>query len=29
MMHVWLEDPGCGHRFGGIGVTGVHCEHHG
>ena len=28
MMHVWLEDPGCGHRFGGIGVTGLHCEHH-
>lgn len=27
MMHVWLEDPGCGHRFGGIGVMGLHCDH--
>jgi hypothetical protein len=29
MMHVWLEDPGCGHRFGGVGVTGLHCGHDG
>ena len=30
MMHVWLEDPGCGHRFGGVGVQGLHCDvsHH-
>lgn len=28
MTHVWLEDPGCGHRFAGIGVEGVHCEVH-
>jgi hypothetical protein len=31
MVHVWLEDPGCGHRFGGVGVSGLHCDtdHHG
>lgn len=30
MMHIWLEDPGCGHRFGGVGVNGLHCDvgHH-
>lgn len=30
MMHVWLLDPGCGHRFGGVGVQGLHCDvsHH-
>jgi hypothetical protein len=30
MMHVWIEDPGCGHRFGGVGVQGLHCDvgHH-
>lgn len=27
MFHIWLEDPGCDHRFGGIGVDGLHCEH--
>lgn len=27
MMHIWLEDPGCGHLFGGVGVGGLHCEH--
>ena len=26
MMHVWLVDPGCGHRFGGVGVGGLHCD---
>lgn len=26
MMHVWLMDPGCGHRFGGVGVQGLHCD---
>lgn len=26
MMHVWLVDPGCGHRFGGIDVGGLHCD---
>lgn len=30
MMHVWLVDPGCGHRFGGVGVSGLNCDvsHH-
>ncbi|HEY8545065.1 MAG TPA: hypothetical protein VIL36_08455 [Acidimicrobiales bacterium] len=28
MMHVWIEDNGvCDHRFGGVGVGGVHCDH--
>ncbi|HET6952669.1 MAG TPA: hypothetical protein VFI47_19965 [Acidimicrobiales bacterium] len=26
MTHIWLEDPGCGHRFGGVGVGGLHCD---
>lgn len=26
MMHVWLVDPGCGHRFGGVGVGGLDCD---
>jgi hypothetical protein len=30
MMHVWIvDDYGCDHRFGGIGVSGVHCYHEG
>lgn len=29
MMHVWMEDPGCGHHFGGIDNGGLHCEVHG
>lgn len=30
MAHVWLVDPGCGHRWGGVGVSGLHCDvgHH-
>jgi hypothetical protein len=30
MMHVWIVDPGCGHRFGGVGVSGLNCDvsHH-
>jgi hypothetical protein len=28
MTHVWLFDPGCGHRFGGVGVDGLHCDFH-
>lgn len=30
MVHAWLVDPGCGHRFGGVGVGGLHCDvsHH-
>lgn len=29
MFHVWIVDNGiCDHRFGGIGVTGAHCEIH-
>ena len=30
MMHVWIVDPGCGHRFGGVGVGGLNCDvsHH-
>lgn len=27
MMHVWIVDNDCNHRFGGIGVSGLHCEH--
>jgi hypothetical protein len=27
MLHVWITDPGCGHRFGGLGVGGLHCEY--
>jgi hypothetical protein len=26
MMHVWLVDTGCGHRFGGVGVGGLDCD---
>lgn len=26
MMHVWIVDNACGHRFGGIGVEGLHCD---
>jgi hypothetical protein len=26
MMHVWIVDNDCGHRFGGIGVGGLHCD---
>lgn len=29
MMHAWLEDPGCGHHFGGIDIDGLHCDVHG
>jgi hypothetical protein len=30
MMHVWIVDNGvCDHRFGGVGVGGVHCDHEG
>lgn len=29
MMHVWITDPGCGHRFGGVGVGGLNCNVHG
>ncbi|MGH9231138.1 MAG: hypothetical protein ACRD07_20825 [Acidimicrobiales bacterium] len=30
MMHVWIVDNACNHRFGGIGVGGLHCDvdHH-
>lgn len=30
MIHTWIIDPGCGHRFGGVGVGGVNCDvyHH-
>jgi hypothetical protein len=28
MTHVWLRDPGCGHRFAGVGVSGLECEVH-
>ena len=28
MLHAWIVDPGCGHRFGGVGVGGVHCDVH-
>jgi hypothetical protein len=27
MIHVWLSDPGCGHRFGGLDGGGLHCEY--
>ena len=27
MMHVWIVDNECNHRFAGIGVQGLHCEH--
>jgi len=26
MMHVWIVDNECGHRFGGVGVEGLHCD---
>jgi hypothetical protein len=26
MMHVWIVDNACGHRFGGVGVEGLHCD---
>ncbi|HEY7068749.1 MAG TPA: hypothetical protein VH479_01490, partial [Acidimicrobiales bacterium] len=26
MMHVWIVDNACEHRFGGVGVEGLHCE---
>src|SRR5690606_15446038 len=26
MMHVWIVDNPCNHRFGGIGVGGLHCD---
>jgi hypothetical protein len=26
MMHVWIVDNACNHRFGGIGVQGLHCD---
>lgn len=29
MTHVWLEDPGCGHLFGGVDVGGLVCDVHG
>ena len=29
MMHVWITDNECGHRFGGIDVGGLHCDAHG
>jgi hypothetical protein len=29
MMHTWIVDNPCGHRFGGIDVGGPHCEVHG
>lgn len=27
MVHVWIADNECGHRFAGTGLTGVHCDH--
>lgn len=27
MVHVWVMDPGCGHRFGGLGVGGLQCDY--
>lgn len=27
MVHVWIADNECGHRFAGTGFTGVHCGH--
>lgn len=29
MMHVWIVDNDCGHRFGGVGLEGLHCDHGG
>lgn len=29
MMHVWIVDNDCGHRFGGVGVGGLHCDDYG
>jgi hypothetical protein len=29
MMHVWIVDNDCNHRFGGVGVSGLHCSHEG
>jgi hypothetical protein len=29
MMHVWIMDNECGHRFGGIDTGGLHCDVHG
>lgn len=29
MLHVWIVDNECGHRFGGVDVTGLHCDVHG
>ena len=29
MMHVWIVDNECGHRFGGVDITGLHCDVHG
>jgi hypothetical protein len=26
MMHVWIVDNACGHRFGGVGVGGLDCD---
>lgn len=26
MMHVWITDNDCDHRFGGVGVGGLHCD---
>jgi hypothetical protein len=26
MTHVWIVDNACGHRFGGVGVEGLHCD---
>lgn len=26
MFHVWIVDTECNHRFGGVGVTGLHCD---
>ncbi|MGH9212546.1 MAG: hypothetical protein ACRD2C_18020 [Acidimicrobiales bacterium] len=28
MMHVWIVDNACGHRFGGVGVGGLECDVH-
>jgi len=29
MMHVWIEDNECDHRFGGVDIGGLHCDVHG
>jgi hypothetical protein len=29
MIHTWIVDGVCDHRFGGVGVSGVHCDVHG